>query len=202
MKERITCLLASCLLILFLILTACSSPTPEEPEPASDEAEKQQLEQMEKEMAERGIWNVNTLDEASRIAGFPVATPAYIPEGFHRGSNIMVTQLGGGLPEDMKPKFSAINVEISYYCQEDDSVGFMLTQTKHKFGIGGSEPTEICGGQGERKFQEADPQRRNPNPVLTLGWENDGRYYNITGTLADPLDEDTLEKIACSVGTD
>ncbi len=202
MKGRITCLLAGCLFILSLMTTACASPAPDEPEPTLDEAEKPQLEQMEKELAERGVLNVSTLEEAAEIAGFSVATPAYVPEGFYRGSNIMVTQLGGGLPEDMKPKFTAINVEMSYYWQEDDSVMFMLTQTKHKFGIGGSEPTEICGGQGERKFQEADPQRRNPNPVLTLGWENDGRYYNITGILAGLLDEETLEKIACSVGTD
>ena len=196
---RITYFLAVCLFILFLMTAACTSPAPEEPEPTLTETEKQQLDE---QMAVQGGCNVDTLDKASYLAGFPVATPVYVPEDFYRRSNIMVTQLGGGLPEDMKPKFTAINVEISYYCQEDDSVGFMLTQTKHKVGIGGSEPTEICGGQGERKFQEADPQRRNPNPVLTLGWENDGRYYSITGTLAGSLDEETLEKIACSVGSD
>ena len=202
MKGRITCLLASCLFILSLMTTACTSPAPEEPEPTSDEGEKQQPEQMEKEMAEEGIWNVNTLEEASRIAGFPVATPAYIPEGFHRGSNIMVTQLGGGLPEEIRPKFTSMTVEQFYYYQGDDSVMFILRQTQHKVGLGGGEPAEVCGRQGERLYQEADPQRKYPSPILTLAWENNGNYYQTHGTLAGPLDEDTLEKIVCSVGTD
>ncbi len=189
MKRKLPGLLVSGMVALSLMLTACSSPAPEEPELALT-------------AREQGIWNVDTLEEASQIAGFTVAIPEYLPEGFYRGSNIMVSQLGGGLPEGMKPKFTAFIVEMFYYYQEDDSVMFTLTQTQHKSEIGGSEPTEICGRPAERAYQEANPQRKYPSPMLTLGWENDGSYYQITGTLAGPLDEETLEKIACSVGSD
>jgi hypothetical protein len=185
-RRKLPGLLASCVAALSLVLTACSSPAPEEPEPTLT-------------AREQGVWNVATLEEASQIAGFPVATPAYLPEGFYRGSNIMVSQPGAGLPEDIKPKFSNMIVEQFYYYQGDDSVMFILTQTQHKSGIGGSEPTEICGRPAERAYQEANPQRKYPSPMLTLGWENDGSYYQITGTLVGPLDEATLEKIACSV---
>lgn len=198
MKGKILSLLVGCL-VLSLILIACSSPAPEEQKPTQTE---EQLEQMEKELAEKGIWNVDTLEEASQIAGFTVATPAYLPEGFSLGSNIMVTQLGGGLPEEIRPKFTAVIVEQFYYYREDDSVMFMLQQTQHKTGLGGGEPVDICGHQGIRHYHEANPQRINPNPLLSFAWENNGNYYQIMGTLADPLDEATLEKIACSVGTD
>ena len=199
MKLRITHFLVSCLFIPFLILSACSSPSPEEPEPTLTETEKQQLDE---QMAVQGGCNVDTLDKASYLAGFTVVIPAYIPEGFYHRSNIIVTQLGGGLPEGMKPKFTANIVQITYYSPDDDSVGLMLQQTRHKIGLGGGKPTEICGRPAEKAYQEANLQRKYPGPVLTLGWENDGTYYQITGTMAAPLDEAMLEKIACSVGAD
>jgi hypothetical protein len=198
MKGKILSLLVGCLL-LSLILIACSSPAPEEQKPTLTE---EQLGQMEKETAEKGIWNVDTLEAASQIADFTVATPGYLPEGFYRGSNIMVTQLGGGLPEEIRPKFPSMTVQQFYYYQGDDSVMFMLQQTQHKTGLGGGEPAEVCGRQGERTYLEADPRRKYPSPILILAWENNGNYYQIIGTLAGPIDEATLEKIACSVGTD
>ena len=78
----------------------------------------------------------------------------------------------------------------------DGSVMFVLIRSQHKFGIGGSEPAEIFGRQGERWFDEADadmPAR------LALGWEDSGYYFSLSGTLAGPLDEETVEKIAYSV---
>jgi hypothetical protein len=177
MKGRITCLLASCLFILFLILTACTSPASEEPEPTLTEAEKPQLEQMEKELAERGVLNVSTLEEAAEIAGFPLATPAFIPEGFRRNSQIMISQLGAGLPEGMggsRPKY----IDIMWMWEEDSSVWFMLTQ-------------------GEKEFQVSPSTDR-----FSLGWNDGNLYYGLSGTLAGPLNEDVLNQIAGSVGTD
>ena len=177
MKGRITYFLASCLFILFLILTACSSPSPQEPEPAANEAEKPQLEQMEKELAERGSLNVSTLEEAAEIAGFPVAIPAYLPEGFRRNSQIMISQLGAGLPEGMggsRPKY----IEIMWMWEEDSSIWFMLTQ-------------------GEKEFQVSPSTDR-----YSLGWNDGNRYYGLSGTLAGPLNEEVLNQIAGSVGTD
>ena len=119
MKRKLPSLLVGGTVTLSLILTTCSLPVPVEPEPALA-------------AREQGIWNIETLEEASQIAGFTVAIPAYIPEGFYRGSNIMVSQLGGGLPENIKPKFTAFIVEMFYYYQEDDSVMFTLTLGERK----------------------------------------------------------------------
>jgi len=166
--------------------------------PAATEPENQEpvlTEQEKGEMAQRGLVNVDTVADASRIAGFPVATPAYIPEGFSGGS-FSVSQLGAGLPEEMKPKFAQVNVQRIWSLEGNHKVMFFLIQTQHKSGIGGGEPTEICGHPGERKFSEAEADRP---AKLSLGWEDNGNYFSLFGMLAGPLDEETLEKIACSV---
>jgi hypothetical protein len=113
----------------------------------------------------------------AEIAGFPVAIPAYLPEGFRRNSQIMISQLGAGLPEGMggsRPKY----IEIMWMWEEDSSVWFMLTQ-------------------GEKEFQVSPSTDR-----YSLGWNDGNRYYGLSGTLAGPLNEEVLNQIAGSVGTD
>ena len=149
--------------------------------------------------SQEGIWNVDTIEEASQITGYPVATPAFIPDGFQRGSRIMVSQLGAGLPEDIeRPEFPK-NVEQMWTWEEDDSVWFVLIQSPKEFGVGGTEPAEVCGSSGGKGLLEAYhelPAR------LVLAW-NDGKlFYSLCGTLADPLTEEILLQIACSVGVD
>ncbi|GAJ25074.1 unnamed protein product, partial [marine sediment metagenome] len=79
------------------------------------------------------------------------------------------------------------------------AVCFVLTQSPKKFGIGGGEPAEVCGGAGERHFSEAD----NDGPAsLALGWNDGNLFYALSGTLNGPLTEEVLHQIACSVGAD
>jgi hypothetical protein len=151
---------------------------------------------------ERGSANVDTLEAASVLAGYKVLTPAYIPNGFYRQKNIIVTNLGGGLPEGMKPKFSMIIVETIYFLKGNDTVMFDVRQSNGKEGLGGGQPAEICGMQGEKQYLPADPQRKYPGRILVLEIQKNGYSFSIYATLAGPLDEATIEKIFCSVNPD
>ncbi len=147
----------------------------------------------------KGTANVDTLERASALAGFKVVTPDYIPEGFSRQKNIILNQLGGGLPEGMKPAHSAIIVQTFYFLKGNDSVIFFIQQTDGKMGIGGGEPAVVCGVPGEKQYLPADPRRKYPSEILILSAEINGVYFSIYATLAGPLDEETIEKILCSV---
>ena len=187
------------LVAIGLVLVACllvpDSCTPAATEPDVEAKGPGLTPEEEEQMAEWGVINVDNVDDASRIAGFPVAEPAYIPEGFSGGS-FSVSRLGARLPEEMRPKFVQINVQRIWSWEGNRKVMFVLIQSQHKFGIGGGEPAEICGRQGERTFSEAEADR----PArLSLGWEDNGNYFSLSGMLAGSLDEETLEKIACSV---
>jgi hypothetical protein len=175
-------------MVLSIVLASCATPSAEQEGPRLTPEEEEQ-------MAQRGVVNVDTVTDASRIAGFPVAEPDYIPEGFSGGS-FSVSQLGAGLPEDMKPKFVQINVQRIWSWEGNHKVMFVLIQSQHKSGIGGGEPAEICGHPGERRFDEAHDDMPDR---LAFGWEDDGNYFQLFGMLAGPLDEETLMQIACSV---
>ena len=214
MREKILSLLVVLLVFLTLISVSCrlQSPEPEEvlsPPGAetlasSEEADYLGLGLTEAEiqmLKEKGIANVASAEVASRIADFKVAVPVYIPEGFREGK-FMVQLSGGGMPEELKPKFNNTQVHQYYTRSGEKYPMFLLIQGPHKFGIGGSEPTEIRGSPGERRFTKADPEDETPYDKLALAWESDGIYYAIISVLGENLDEATLEKIACSVGTD
>jgi hypothetical protein len=216
MNWRILSALMVLLAALTLIMLGCGPQTAKVTEPLSTQAEKpvvtepgqvltaDELGLTEEEMRmleEKGIANVASAEVASRIAGFKVAVPAYIPEGFREGK-FMVYLSGGGMPEELKQKFNNTQVHQSYTWSGEKYPMFLLIQGPHKFGIGGGEPAEICGRPGERTFTKADPEDEIPYDKLTLGWESDGRSYAITAIMGENLEEATLEKIACSVGTD
>lgn len=149
------------------------------------------------QMAELGFINVDNAADATRIAGFTVAVPNYIPEGFS-GSMFTVSQLGATLPGGTGAEVKRINVSQFYAWQEDWTVNFSLSQINLGLGLGENEPAEFCGRSGQRHYREAE----GDTPALvTLSWEVDGMSYYIIGTLAGPLDEATLEQIVCSVET-
>jgi hypothetical protein len=153
------------------------------------------------QLRQKGIANVATAEAASKIAGFKVAVPGYIPDSFTAGKFI-VQLSGAGLPDELKPKFNNTQVQQYYTWDGEKYPMFLITQCPHIFGISGSEPTEICGHPGERTFTAANPQSGVPYDKLTLGWENKGLFYVITSVLGKNLDEATVVKIACSVRTD
>ncbi len=143
-----------------------------------------------------GPWNVESIEEASEIAGYKVAFPAFIPEGFKRGKNIMIAQMG--VPGLTDPANFSRNVDIIWTWIEDDSVMFVLTQSAKKFSVGNAEPAEICGVTGGKGLLEADPDNDMP-ARLVFGWNDGDLYYSLFGMLAGPLNEEILLRIACSV---
>ena len=167
-------------------MTGCTSPVSEGQEPTLTEAEKQMLE-------ERGVLNTHSVEIASRVAGFTVFTPAYIPEGFN-GGPFMVSKTVAGSPA----KFDTTNIQQAYTWSEDLTIMFLQVQAPHKFGIGG-EPIEVCGFPGESKLLPADGDRP---ASLTLAWSDGERFYSLYGTLAGPVTGEVLHRIACSVGAD
>jgi hypothetical protein len=196
LKVKLPYLLSGCLIILFLSLTACSAKDSQEAEPALTDAE---IEALKAELAEKGGCSVETLGAAEAIVRFPVATPGYVPEGFNRQERIMISQLGAGLPEEMKHGEPVNIVNVFYFFQEDETVMFSTQQSRGKAGIGGSEPAEVCGIQGEKKYLPADPRRIYPSEILTLAIQKDGYSFSMYATLAGPLDEEKIEKILCSM---
>jgi hypothetical protein len=196
MKRKTLCLLFGCLIIIPLVLTACSNAATE---PVLSDAEIQALKE---ELAERGSCNVETLAVAAAVAGFPIATPDYIPDGFYRQDNIIINQLGGGLPEEMKPKSGPIMVDTFYFWEEDEEVMFFIEQSNGNPGIANAEPTPLCGGPGEKGYEPADPQRKYPSEILTLSTRIGDHHFFIWATLAGPLDEEKMEKIFCSLEYD
>jgi hypothetical protein len=213
---RAKALSIACLfLMLALVLVACGSPESEPLETTqpvdagtsvapSEETDYGGLGLTEDEikmLEERGIVNVDSAEVASKIAGFEVAVPAYVPNGFQPGK-FSITISGAGLPESMRPKFNNTKVQRVYTRQGDSDIMILLIQSPQQFGIGGGELAEICGQTGERSFSPADPVNGQPYDKLTLGWEKDGTYYALTGMLSGTLDMAEMEKMACSVGTE
>jgi hypothetical protein len=155
------------------------------------DTEIQTLEQM-------GIANVDSAEIASRIAGFKVVVPAYIPEGYI-GGKFMVTLSGAGLPDNLKPKFNNTMVERIYNYQNNPTTIIDLIQKVHQFSQLNSEPTEICGHPAGRYFAPADPKSAIKGDVVTYNWEINGNYFLLSGCLGATLDEATLVKMACSI---
>jgi hypothetical protein len=197
MKVRISCLLSCCLIIIPLVLAACSDTTPAEP-PLTDE----QIQAIKDELAERGGSSVFTLEAAAAVAGFPVAVPRYIPDGFYRQERIVINQLGGGLPAEMRHDNSPTMVDTYYFWEEDEKVMFFIEQSNGNPGMANAEPTQLCGGPGEKGYQPADPRRKYPSEILNIGTRIGDYHFFMYATLAGPLDEETIEKILCSVKYD
>lgn len=199
MKMKISYLLSCCLIILPLILTAC--PANDSPEPETGLTD-EQIEALQSELAERGGCNVDNIEAAAAVFGFPVAIPQYLPEGFYRQENIMLSQLGGGLPAEMRHDDMPKMVDTFYFWEEDEKVMLFIEQSEGNPGMANSEPIQLCGGPGEKGYQPADPKRMYPSEILTLGAQIGDYHFSMYATLAGPLDEAEIEKIFCSIKYD
>jgi hypothetical protein len=137
----------------------------------------------------RVIERYDSSKEASKVAGFKVIEPSYIPDGFGK-PKYQVFESDAGLPEDLKPGFDNTLVFSTYPYQPDRSVFIQLEQSDHKVSLGEGEATEMCGRPAERSMS---------NSVLSFGWEIDDNYFIITGVLDGSLSEEELIKMACSI---
>jgi hypothetical protein len=162
--QRILYLFLGCLISALMIPTACSKPSPDEPVPTEAE-----IQAIKDEISERGGSSVFTLAAAEAVVGFHIGVPQYVPEGFYRQERITISQLGGGLPAEMQHGNRPIMVDTFYFSEEDEKVMFYIEQSNGNPSIAGAEPARLCGGTGEKGHQPADPQRKYPSEILTLG---------------------------------
>lgn len=193
MQRRIY-LFLSCLIIAAPILTACSEPSAVEP--ALTEAE---IQAVKDEMAQRGSSSVFSLAAAEAVVGFPIAVPRHIPDGFYRQERIVINQLGAGLPAEMQHGDRPFMVDTFYFWEEDENVMFFIEQSSGSPSIAGAEPTQLCGGTGEKGYQPADPRRKYPSEIIALGTRIGDYHFIMSATLTGPLDEEELQKILCSM---
>jgi hypothetical protein len=201
MKQIIIILLLICTVAFSLVLTACPAKSPATtPELSANLTTPTTTPSNEPLGTPKLTGAVDTAELASQIAGFKVVEPSYIPEGYS-GGIFMITNLGAGLPEELKPKFNSMQVERVYRFQNDQNTMILLTQSNHKTDIAGGEPTTLCGFTAQRAFTESDP-RYTPFDKLTFSWEINGNYFILIGKIGTTLDETTLTRVACSIKID
>jgi hypothetical protein len=200
-------LLAGSLLVLTFSLAGCTPEAPPAVESPTENGDNGPAETttdnlsslFENDLAlhiwlDRGIANVKSVSAAEQLAGYPVATPGYLPESFTLRS-VSYEASGAGMPEDRKPTWDNSKVMQGYYWSDNATVYFTLIQTQHELGNGG-EPYTVNGWSATRRYDDSDTTKP---PMLDFVWELDGRYFSINGRLQGPLDEATLVKIASSV---
>ena len=194
-------------------LTACKSQSPEATTTpvVTDQrvSTPLTLEQAEQQLKEKGSTFVDTIEKASLLTGYPVAIPAFIPEGFApriitNSSAFYIYYLRFGSPgaPSQLPPFP-YDVQVTFVQTQGVSIAnepfFMITQSRNKIqGVGaGEEPVDIDGNPGKKALIPAVDER----PArLGLSWNDGTMYYVMEGTLIGPLNEATLVKVASSMG--
>jgi hypothetical protein len=152
-------------------------------------------------LKEKGIVDVDSVKVASLIAGFDVATPDCVPEGFSAGKFI-VQLSGAGLPEALKPKFNNTRVDQYFTRPGEKFPMFVVTQSPHQFGISGSEPIMICGRTFERIVSRVTLSDAAVHDRLELSWDAGGVSYIIVAVLGEELNEASTANVACSLSAD
>ena len=159
--------------------------------------EKPALTEQQQEMwFEMGVISVSTIEEASRLVGYPVAKPTYLPLGYLTG-DFELSQIGrtpqlGGEWGDCKRVVTRHWVWAANFKSR-----FSLMQFQGPEESIDGEPIEICGHPGKREFHEAEDSREYP--LVVLCWFNNRMGYLVSGSLVGELTEEILLKIACSV---
>lgn len=212
MRRIFSGLLAISMVVLSLAqLTACKSQVPEAtPTPVvTDQSTSTPLtlEQAEQQLKEKGSTFVDTIEKASRLTGYQVAIPAFIPESFAprvivNSSSFNIYQIGFGLSSTRTTEFPYDVLQWFVQTQGrsiQNEPFFMITQSRNKIqGVGGGEePVDIGGNPGKKSVLPAVDKRPTR---LGLSWNDGTMYYVMEGTLTGPLDEATLVKVASSMG--
>ncbi|MFC2056707.1 hypothetical protein ACFLTO_03955 [Chloroflexota bacterium] len=215
MKKRTALVVVSGLMALSLVLASCGTAADEEVMPTEEEAivllegewitqtEEEELptltEEQQEIWVERGILTVSTIEEASRLVGFQAAMPTFIPEDFIPGG-FAVNQLG--FPPQLGGEWGDGRrvVQQQWVWLGDSKISFLVVQFQGTEENVKGEPSNVCDHSGKRQFYEADNDHEHP--LLVLHWLDSGRVYSVGGFLGDPLTEEILYKIACSVPED
>ncbi len=135
------------------------------------------------------FWNPKTIPEAEQITGYDIYSPSYVPADFTLGSSIMINRSGFG-------ENSSKVVTRLWIWKGNRDLGFELVESPKSFEIGGGQPADVNGRQGQRALN----QGTNGEPSsLYFVWEQDGLFFSVGGVLKDPLSEQELLKIAASL---
>jgi hypothetical protein len=206
------------LLFVLALSAGCSSPASQTTQPSSTEtnttteaptpapttssASSVSLEELRKRLlATRSVF-VADVDTASALAGYSVATPSYIPDGFIpvelRGAggsfNVFTLARSIDLDENKYP----YSVTQKYSPTGDSSTKvpyFQISQSRNRIGSahrGG--PVQIGEYEGEKALLSD-----LVSPQLNLTWNDGTMYYFMASSLLEPLDEATLIQIAASM---
>lgn len=179
------------LVICLLVPISCTTEASE----SEVEEEKPTLTEEQKELwVERGVLPVSTIEEASRLVGYPVATPTFLPTGYLAG-DFQLNQLG--MPPHLGGEWGdgPRAVERQWTWARDPEIRFLLIQFQGTEESVRGEPSEICGRTGKREFFEEGREY----PLLVLHWWDGDMVYSVGGSLGGPLTEEILHQIACSV---
>lgn len=175
-----------------MIPMASISCAPATTEPKVEEEGVTLTEEQKEQLAEKGFITVATVEEASRLAGYSVATPEFLPEGFRLHGQILVAQLGLG-------EWGTRKRHVDLMWSWPEGAQLLLTQAPGIDVLAGREPTDICGRPGAKELFEAGKGREHP--LLVLHWQDGDMGYSLGGSIAGLLTEEILMKIACSVRT-
>jgi hypothetical protein len=163
------------------------------------------LEEATKQLKEQGFTLTDTVEKASKLVGYSVAVPSFIPEGFmpkdnnERSGIFMISQIGSGSnPATVFPYEVSQYYSPSQYARERVPffVTFQSTQEMSTAGVK-LEDIKIGGRPGKKSLIAA---RGNNPAILDLYWSDGILNYRLEGELSGILDEATLIKVAASIG--
>jgi hypothetical protein len=146
--------------------------------------------EIEDELYNKGFIKVDTLEQASQIAGYQVASPTFLPDYLrHNDVCISVYQLGDCPTRPIIQTWSSNDGEETRL--------HLISDPKVTRIAGGGEPTLVANSLGERACHGSEYGLSKP--MLCLFWRADDTTYTLCGNINFSLDEETMYKIANSV---
>ena len=157
------------------------------------------LEEAQKQLKEAGYALAYSVDMASQLAGYPVAMPSFVPEGFVPRDNdglggiFVINRMPASTPGDLT------EVNLIYARSADfrapPGPKIILIQSNNLEGnvlMNNPVDIEISGHPGKKSVLPGSSG--NPD-TLAISWKDETRHFFLQGTLQDPLDEATLLKV-------
>lgn len=178
-----------CLALPLIILSACNQSN-------------QNLEQAKEQLNRDGLVFTNNVETASKLTGYPVKTPSYVPEGYSLAAfpegSFQVFRLGvTDIPiKTDSPEFPYSVLQYFYKSGKivSNEPFFSIDQSRNQISGPGEEPVTINGFQGKKGiFNE------NSRAMIYISWNDGTTSFVLTSWLTDTLDELTLLRIAASM---
>jgi hypothetical protein len=131
-------------------------------------------------------WNVTSIEEASKIAGFQGATASIIPEIVTQSQHKIYVIEADGNGKVIFQTWGVIG-KAPFLC---------LVQDTQKKGLAGGKSITIGDINGEIYYREGD----NGGPSrIDLYWEKDAMSYYLFGNITDSINKDAVLGMANSI---